>query len=1180
MKRGGENLEKFTANYAKTSRNFVIQNLKGNKQIYDKYYPTFCVLKNLLHRGCPTIMSEYLQSKIGQLHLSSEFNKRLIFIDKNVPKWEHTIKGNSDKGQFPALDFFEKEIPKHLEEYKFIQQLLLPEVLFSDITEKYNEEFIDQQVDFYLPQAKLVIEIDGQQHKKDNLIRINDKDRDEFLRKHRVKTIRIDTIDMYKENHKYLKNIKAIKNRLKQCNKNLDYYKKQYNLPNYYENEFNNKVMTAVATIRFQTLIICLLERGKIKLTDNSWQFNILNRDAENFAEIAIEDIFIWLKHLCKLNKLKYLKPIVNINYCKEESQFTYNENDINIDISLLRRWTDENINNPDVIYIRTDYKNRINYFKVSTSDPIKYDIIVDGEDSDIPSLEFMLKNLFGFDKYRDGQLPIIINSLSYNDTVGLLPTGTGKSLCYQLSALLQPCINFVVCPIKSLMYDQKYNTDKRFITNTNYITGDQTAKEKKKVSKDFSEGKYNFIWISPERFQIPDFRDYMEKLNKEQTIALAVIDEVHCLSEWGHDFRTSYLNLIKTIRRYCPSSALLGLTATASSFVLEDLKNEFEIGTENIKTTLFTRPELNFYVKRDNGEDIYEKESVLFNLIKSLNNKHDVFKLNSDSTKSGLIFTPHVDGELGCYKLSKNISKEFDVDTKWYSGRIPTINIYEQGKKIKEPIMSREVFDNYKKRVQDNFQNNKFPLLVATKAFGMGIDKENIRYTIHYGMPASLESLYQEAGRAGRDKKDAYCYVLYSKENIEEADFDVLFHPESTVDKIEEIHDKKKYENSGDVLRNFFFWLNGNKGIKQEFNLMNSIYKNYAKQETKKLIECKKMPWFFQEIQKAIYKLSLLGIIEDWTIKNWNKNGEIIEVKFSKFDDKSIFKALNKYIKKYDKEFSLKDEDTLNEKYVSICKKKSMKSYEKSIMILLEWVYDNIVYNRRQSIKNILELCDGYSDPDIFKERIDSYFRFTEKTYILDHIGQNPMNFNQWFEIFYEEDDTVQYEEDNEEVEYEYDDITQFRQGLRREINLMGKKGLGKEIRFIDKEALQGIRGSVTRLLESYRNNTGLNYISGMVRLLLGEYDNQDGKYRLELAFSQIIKLDENQRMNILENTLKIGNEGNNKAKENLSELLLQNYPDRKVEIYNTLQDDYSLMQIIGDSNKTLKKVGGLFKW
>ncbi|WP_309245198.1 DEAD/DEAH box helicase [Clostridium sp. CF012] len=201
-----------------------------------------------------------------------------------------------------------------------------------------------------------------------------------------------------------------------------------------------------------------------------------------------------------------------------------------------------------------------------------KYNIIQDGEDSDIPALKFLLKNIFRYDDFSHAQLPIITNTLRGKDTIGLLPTGGEKSLCYQFAALLQPCISFVVVPIKSLMYDQKENLDSKFITKTNFISSDQKAEEKNVIGKAFSKGKYFFIWISPERFQIKEFRQYLTVLNEEQTIALAVIGEVHCLSEWVHDFRTSYLNLCKTIEKYCPSTNLLGLTATASLNVLKDI--------------------------------------------------------------------------------------------------------------------------------------------------------------------------------------------------------------------------------------------------------------------------------------------------------------------------------------------------------------------------------------------------------------------------------------------------------------------------------------------------------------------------------------------------------------------------------------------------------------------------------
>ena len=187
-------------------------------------------------------------------------------------------------------------------------------------------------------------------------------------------------------------------------------------------------------------------------------------------------------------------------------------------------------------------------------------------------------------------------------------------------------------------------------MSNIETVTSDINADKKSEIIKYFSEEKYQFIFISPERFQSKSFRKSLEDLNINSTLGLAVIDEVHCLSEWGHDFRTSYLNLAKTIKKYAPSTRLLGLTATASNFVLNDIKREFEIESYNIKTTpSFTREELSFKViKCDNN-----KKHILFSKLRELNEEKDIFKLNGKDTRSGIIFTPHVNGKKGCYQLS-----------------------------------------------------------------------------------------------------------------------------------------------------------------------------------------------------------------------------------------------------------------------------------------------------------------------------------------------------------------------------------------------------------------------------------------------------------------------------------------------------------------------------------------------
>lgn len=1144
-------MEKYSANYSYTNHNFTIQNVKGLRKENSEYYPVFCVLKNILHRGTPTLMSSYLQSQLGEIQKLDEFKDILVLIEKDVPKWENTIKGDDDNYNFPAKDFYEKYIPKYLKEYTFIQQLILPEVPFTDIIGRDNNKFAQQQVDFYLPQAKLVIEIDGQQHKKDDLTRFNDAYRDEFLRSYGIEIVRITTTELYNKDTIFESKIEEIKNRLDQSKVRLSYYKTQYETP-VYSKANNQKILTATAIMRFQTLILSLLEKKIIKITDSDWSFNILSREIRNFAELAIEDVFLWLEHLCKLKKLPFKRPVVNILFNKSESKFKYKSDYINIDFSILKRWTDEDVNNPKIIFVRTDYYDKVNYFQMSTSDPIIYNIIEDTDDvnSDIPTLKFLLKNIFSFDEFRPGQLPIIIKSLGCNDTIGLLPTGSGKSICYQLSALLQPCISFIVCPIKSLMYDQKDNLDRALITNTNYISSDQSASEKREIGMDFENGKYHFIWISPERFQMQEFRDYLGKLNKEKTMALAVIDEVHCLSEWGHDFRTSYLNLVRTIRDYCPSTSFLGLTATASSFVLEDLKVEFDIASKNIKTlSSFTRKELNFHVLKDDGINSDDKKINLYNLITEMNNDKRVLELAGDSTKSGLIFTLFKNGQLGCYKLSNDISSKFNTKVQWYSGEVPTVREkVDNGGYNNIPVLDNESFNKYKKETQSEYKNNKFPLLVATKSFGMGIDKKNIRYTVHYGIPGSLEALYQEAGRAGRDQESADCYVLYSRENIDKEMKDKLFDPKTSIEEIRMISKDQGFYGR-DVLNNFFLWLSNNQGIDKENRIITKIFNKYGEPNKVKLIKCKELNYSFGEIQKAIYRLSIIGIVKDWTIENWNSGNQILKVIFDDFTEESMANSLQNYINRYDKEFILtkryKDGSKFA-KYSNIYFDDSFSTIEKVSLILVEWTYENIIYNRRQSIKNILELCENFTDGETFKSEIEKYFKMTDKSLILDGIAQNPKDYELWFDMFF---DTIN-----------------------------GSNNSIKKKRLIDKKEVEDIKSSISRLLESYRYNTGFNYISGICRLILDDYENQDGRNRLELAFQQLMEYDEESKINILNNTLTLRHLFSENNTIELSKLLCEYYPGKSIKIYQELNDSHSLGITLEDSLNKLKSIGGLF--
>lgn len=183
---------KYTANYAYTNSNFVIQNLDITESSIDDMYPIICVLKNILQRGIPTRMSKFLQEKIGEIHKREDYKNIFTFININYQNWDDIIKGDTVNNYFPAREFYEN-IPQIFEEYGFVQSLILPEVNINDIEDSEREKFINQQVDFFIPQANLVIEIDGQQHKSVKNQLISDKDKDAFLSKNKIEVVRITT---------------------------------------------------------------------------------------------------------------------------------------------------------------------------------------------------------------------------------------------------------------------------------------------------------------------------------------------------------------------------------------------------------------------------------------------------------------------------------------------------------------------------------------------------------------------------------------------------------------------------------------------------------------------------------------------------------------------------------------------------------------------------------------------------------------------------------------------------------------------------------------------------------------------------------------------------------------------------------------------------------------------------
>lgn len=1169
-------MKKFTANYVHTNSNFVIQNLKEGRTTDEELYAFCCILKNILQRGVPTMMSEYLQGKLGALHKKENFKDFLIYPSQQKLQWHATIKGGVTN---PARDFYERIIPNEFGDYAFVQSLIVPEIEINEIVE-YSPEYIDQKVDFYLPQAKLVIEIDGEQHKEERQKQLDEK-RDSYLREKGIITIRISTEELKNGSYKY--KIEKIIKRLNSCSHLLNKYNSDFSLKNIDQEVINDKYLPT-AIIRFQILILELLMNGQLRLRVD-WSLSIfIDKLLSQSVHLAIEDLFKWLEKLYLLkNKTEIQLPKVNIYWV--ESSEDIQSQALNIDFSLQQRYTDEATYFHDKIFVRADYFdcfsiaaapddlkdwfkwNNKDHFQVSTAKPINYKIIK--EDESI--LEFFLQNIFDKPSFRDGQFPILQNTLNRNDTIGLLPTGGGKSLCYQLPCLLQPAISFVVCPIKSLMYDQKENLERNYITRTNWITSDLEAEQKEKIALEFEQGKYLFVWISPERFQIQSFRDRIAAINKNFTIAYAVIDEVHCLSEWGHSFRLSYLNLAKTIDKLSLKDAngegtikFLGLTATASVNVLKDIKVEFSrqkksLEDSNIKTLSdYSRKELYFEVI--NGKDS-PKQKELIQLLDKLN-KEEAF-LDGKDEKSGLIFTPNVNGEKGCYRLCNSLNRIYPEKVEWYAGSIPEWDkkevkisgsamnnddefIKEIERKIQKfdtsftekeiktiinkkdnqdiirerhskagrseegfilhmkkiPIMSEEKFKEYKDKVQKDFKTNQFPLMVATKSFGMGIDKDNIFYTIHYGIPASVESLYQEAGRAGRwDKnkeenknKIGKCYVLFSpetytpEENSEYFNLMYIFDQQTSIREIRSIQNKVGREGR-DVFAQVFLFLQGLRDVEEDLQEIVNFKNEYFKEKSNKKISFTNDR---EKKEKIIYRLSLLGLVEDWT----NDFSSSFDVNFDSEEESHILKSIENYIGKYEPDKDLR---------VEIEKVEKPTFFEKATSYLLQWIFGHIIYNRKQSLKTLYDWCVDFKNSEDFKKRLDSYFVFNDVSAILQTIGEKPLDYIQWFRAFYYEQQTDIMKEGNYITDVIY-------------IPEIKDKNLKKE-------KYRSLQDKMSRFLESYQNNTGLNFVSGLVRLALDDFEDLDGRPRLEQSFEAIQKeFSQEEQKGILKELAKLG--------------------------------------------------------
>ena len=388
-----------------------------------------------------------------------------------------------------------------------------------------------------------------------------------------------------------------------------------------------------------------------------------------------------------------------------------------------------------------------------------------------------VLKEYFGHDSFREGQGRITDSLLGGRDVLGIMPTGAGKSICYQVPALMFDGITIVVSPLISLMKDQVSALVQSGVAAA-YINSSLTHAQYLKVLQNTESGKYKIIYVAPERLCAPAFLGICRNLN----ISMVAVDEAHCVSQWGQDFRPSYLKIPDFIDALNSRPVVGAFTATATGAVRDDIKTLLRLVSPLVVTTGFDRPNLFFSVMQPKNKSI-----ELMKLIKERKNESGIVYC---STRKAV--------EEVCELLQKNGF----AATRYHAG----------------------LDENERRRNQDDFVYDRATIMVATNAFGMGIDKSNVSFVIHYNMPKNMESYYQEAGRAGRDGRSADCILLYSAKDVRTNQFLINNsepNPDLTEDEQEEVRRRDRerlkqmtfYCTTHKCLRKFILEYFGDKG-------------------------------------------------------------------------------------------------------------------------------------------------------------------------------------------------------------------------------------------------------------------------------------------------------------------------------------------------------------------------------
>lgn len=943
--------------------------------------------------------------------------------------------------------------------------------------------FVDQRADFAIETGrglKLVIEVDGSQHTFP-LQSAQDSVRNAALAKLKWDVWRIPTTELNNAEGLVAELRKKIAAAQKSTWLEMDGHAQR-------PRELLNVVWGATVASRIQFLILKALQAGLLA-ESGGWRLRVEEHETQ-VASLAIEDFLDWFGRLRSSFGVLPLTAPHLVTSPEEEC-------DLRICVSVT---------NPAAFAPRASGPPSawsVPYQGMAPEPVFTFKANRKYKCFEEEHLRLFTQDLFRKPDFREGQLDIVRRILAGQDVMGLLPTGGGKSLTYQIAALLLPGATLYVAPLKSLLQDQYERMKAEGIDAAAFISSALDSAQKLRAQRRFEAGHVRVLQVAPERFLMSDFRTLLSGYQAAHgPIAQVVVDECHCVSEWGHDFRPSYLSLGRIVReraqRLGSLAPIVALTGTASSVVLEDVRRELGMPDRmsEVRASNLDRPELALTFVAVKSDD--ERKKALGRLATD-------FQQHYQESKQGmLVFTSHTNGRYGVLELGAEVAASMGLTlhdgVKVYSGQQPRqIGVAD--------------WEDYKASAQRDFLcggAGSFQVMVATKAFGMGIDKPAIRQIVHVLAPQSPEGYYQEVGRAGRDRKASAAHLLFNDANPSMTDD--VFSPATDITRARTIY-LNAGRNTGDFLLTFFFHQSRFSGVDAEVECATRALAEICEKVTKTnsaevLLGYRtggsqaggtaRRNWFDEPVlEQSLVRLIHLGVVGDYT-KEYRAHQLVITVTQAWRESRGHLQAYIEYLSSSFESY-LKRYSTLVPRglFRGIREANSaVEAEHAAIEAMVQYLYDEVERKRRTATRTMLEITRvGTQRPQAARTLLLHYLqasqRFTSRleTYAVG----DPLDLS-WTDVF--------------------------------------EGGLTPA------EA-EELRGAVTRILESYPTHPGLLLLSSVLRLQPSGADRARSVEEFQAALDNALKLGSvDQAADLAEAALEHGMKVNGELSEDLGSL------------------------------------------